>query len=71
MSNNKNKILEALYTIYVAQEQTAAANLDNYLNNPAGIGEHPDIVAEAKKLIEAIGAARANQELVQAFKQSY
>ena len=61
---NKINILDALYAIYTADELQATANLNNYLNNAAGIGEHPDIVAEAKKLIEKIGAARANRELV-------
>jgi len=65
-TNNVTKlnILDALYAIYKADELQATANLNNYLNNAAGIGEHPDIVAEAKKLVEKIGAARANLELV-------
>jgi len=68
MSNTNTDILEALYAIYVAEEKAAGANLNNYLNNAAGIGEHPDVVAEAKKLIEKIGAARAHQELVKCMK---
>ena len=64
MSNTNTEILEALVAIYAAEEKAAGANLNNYLNNAAGIGEHPDIVAEAKKLIEKIGSARANRELV-------
>ena len=35
----------------------AFANLTNYLNNPAGIGEHPDIVDECEKLVEDISSA--------------
>ena len=61
---NKINILDALYAIYTADELQASANLNNYLNNAAGIGEHPDVVAEAKKLVEKIGSARANRELV-------
>ena len=61
---NKINILDALYAIYTADELQATANLNNYLNNAAGIGEHPDVVAEAKKLVEKIGAARANRDLV-------
>ena len=64
MSNTNTEILEALSAIYTAEEKAAGANLNNYLNNAAGIGEHPDVVAEAKKLVEKIGAARANRELV-------
>ena len=68
MSNTNTEILEALVAIYAAEEKAAGANLNNYLNNAAGIGEHPDIVAEAKKLIEKIGSARANIELVKSMK---
>lgn len=64
MSNTNTEILEALVATYVAEEKAAGANLNNYLNNAVGIGEHPDVVAEAKKLVEKIGAARANRELV-------
>ena len=64
MSNTNTEILEALVATYVAEEKAAGANLNNYLNNAAGIGEHPDVVAEAKKLVEKIGAARANRDLV-------
>ena len=65
-TNNVTKlnILDALYAIYHADELQASANLNNYLNNAAGIGEHPDVVVEAKKLVEKIGSARANRELV-------
>ena len=68
MSNTNTDILEALYAIYVAEEKAASANLNNYLNNAAGIGEHPDIVAEAKKLVEKIEAARSNLEIVRSMK---
>jgi len=62
--DTRTEILDALYSIYVAEEKKASANLSNYLNNAAGIGEHPDVVAEAKKLIEQIGSARANRDMV-------
>ena len=69
MNNTKIEILDALNATYVAEEKTAVANLNNYLNNAAGIGEHPDIVTEARKLVEKIGSARANTELVTSLKQ--
>ena len=62
--DTRTGILEALYASYVAEEKIANANLNNYLNNAAGIGEHPDIVSEAKKLLEQIGSARANRDMV-------
>jgi len=69
MNNTKIEILDALHATYIAEEKTGVANLNNYLNNAAGIGEHPDIVIEARKLVEKIGSARANIELVTSLKQ--
>jgi len=62
------KILEALFSIFDGEEKKAQANLTNYLNNAAGIGEHPDVVAEAKKLVEEIEHARHCREIVQSMK---
>ena len=69
-TNNVTKlnILDALYAIFNADELQASANLNNYLNNAAGIGEHPDVVAEAKKLVEEIEHARHCREIVQSMK---
>ena len=38
----QQKIIEALMAKYQAQKLEAVANLQNYLSNPAGIGEHPN-----------------------------
>ena len=38
------QILQALNAKYVAQRLEAIANLNNYLANPAGIGEHPNLI---------------------------
>ena len=59
-------IINALLADAVAQETKAVANLNNYFNNSAGIGEHPDIVAECKKLIKEVAEAREMKETVQA-----
>lgn len=68
MSDTGSKILEALFSIFDGEEKKAQANLTNYLNNAAGIGEHPDVVAEAKKLVEEIEHARHCREIVQSMK---
>ena len=41
-----------------AKEAKAVANLNNYMTNSVGVGEHPDIVAECTKLIKEIAEAR-------------
>lgn len=50
-------LLEALRTGYRGDIARARANIDVYLTNPAGIGEHPDIIeaidTELAKLAEA------------------
>ena len=51
-------IMNALILDAQAQEAKAIANLQNYMTNSAGIGEHPDIVAECKKLVKDIAEAR-------------
>ena len=68
MNDTGAKILEALFSIFNGEEKKAQANLTNYLNNAAGIGEHPDVVAEAKKLVEEIEHARHCREIVQSMK---
>ena len=51
-------IIDALIAEAKAKEINALANLQNYLSNPAGIGEHPDIVEECMKLVKDIAAAK-------------
>ena len=55
-------IINALLADATAQEAKAVANLNNYFSNPAGIGEHPDIVAECKKLVKEVAEARELKE---------
>jgi len=47
-----------------AKEAKAIANLQNYMNNPVGIGEHPDIVEECSKLVKDIAEAKELRETV-------
>ncbi len=51
------QIVQALNAKYTASKLQAIANLQNYLSNPAGIGEHPDIVSECDKLVQQISHA--------------
>ena len=54
----KNKILLALKAHYEALATKNDALLENYLQNSAGIGEHPDIVEECVKIIDNLVAAK-------------
>ena len=51
-------IITALLKEAEAKEAKAIANLQNYLSNPAGIGEHPAIVEDCMKLVKDIAEAR-------------
>jgi hypothetical protein len=57
-------IMNALIAEADAKETKAIANLQNYMSNSAGIGEHPDIVGECSKLVKDIAEARELRETV-------
>ena len=46
--------MKAVEAQYVADKMKAQANLEVYLQNSAGVGEHSDIVAEMKDLVMKI-----------------
>ena len=47
-------IVAAVHAHMLAKRTRAVANLNNYLLNSVGVGEHPDVVEESIKLIEDI-----------------
>ena len=51
-------IVQALMLEAQAKEAKALANLQNYMSNAAGIGEHPDVVEECSKLVKEIAEAK-------------
>jgi len=55
-----NKLIKALKARYKAQAAEAQATIDVYLNNAAGIGEHPQIVDEMAKQLEILSNADDN-----------
>ncbi len=57
-------IINALLADAQAKETKAVANLNNYFTSPAGIGEHPDVVTECKKLVQEIAEARELREVI-------
>jgi len=50
-------IVDALRKKYEYEIISARANIDVYLRNPAGIGEHPDIVAAVDSEMEKLASA--------------
>ena len=60
----KEQLVQALKSKYDADYQMHKANLDIYLNNPVGIGEHPQHFEEMDKLVELMTAARDKLEVL-------
>ena len=60
------EIVDALQAKYQASKLEAIANLKNYVENPAGIGEHPNIVEECDKLVKQIASADEGLETLDA-----
>ena len=61
-------ILEALEDRYNAQISEADATLKIYLEKPVAIGEHPQHIDEADKLVEKIANAEEKLRILQEFK---
>ena len=59
-------IMNALVAEANAKEAKAIANLNTYLTNSVGVGEHPDVVAECGKLVKEIAEAKEIRETVEA-----
>jgi len=61
MKNKKQmgvQILSAMYCKYKAEVEYHRANIDIYLNTPAGIGEHPDVLAAIDVELDRMAIAR-------------
>ena len=43
----------------------AKANIEVYLHNPAGIGEHPDVLAAIQEQIDIIAHEEERMEVIQ------
>ena len=59
-----NYLLEALIKKLEGEVAMAKANIKVYEDNPAGIGEHPDVVQAIETQIEAIANAEEKIETI-------
>ena len=63
MNSDMSKVLrEALIIKYEGEIAEAKANIQVYMNNPVGIGEHPDIISAMDTQIEKM--AHAEEKLL-------
>ena len=61
----KKQLVQALKSKYSADFKMHKANLDIYLNNPVGIGEHPQHIEEMDKWIEQMAAAQDKLDILE------
>lgn len=59
------KLVEALKMKYKAEMELASANLQVYLERPAGIGEHPQILDEMNQIVENYSDAKGKLEALE------
>jgi len=58
----RESLLKALMSQYQGEMDIAMANIDVYKNNPAGIGEHPDVAQALDTQIERYATAKEKYE---------
>jgi hypothetical protein len=61
----KVQIVKALIIKYEGEIAEAKANIEIYLHNPAGTGEHPDVLDAINSQIVKIAAAEENIQVLQ------
>ena len=65
----KEQLVQALKSKYGADYKMHKANLDIYLNNPVGIGEHPQHLEEIDKQLDKIAQAEEKLDALDAFRK--
>ena len=60
-------IIEALRKRYESQIAEGKANIQVYLDNPVGIGEHPDLVSAVDSQVQVIANATDKLEILDMF----
>ena len=58
MPSYKEVMVDALEKKYEAQMALAESNIKVFIENPVGVGEHPNIVQEVEKLLKEIKDAK-------------
>lgn len=60
-----NNLIKALEQKYKAEIAEGEANVGVYIDNPAGIGEHPDIVGAIDTQVARIAEAKDKLKILQ------
>ena len=65
------RMIDALKKMYEAEIAHAQANIQVYLQNPAGIGEHPDLVGAVDDQIDKMAHAEDKLEILKKYYNGY
>tara|TARA_Y100000114_G_scaffold148015_1_gene160485 strand:+ start:2709 stop:2906 length:198 start_codon:yes stop_codon:yes gene_type:complete len=64
----REDIIRALIKEYEANIEKANVTINIYLNNPVGIGEHPNIVEEINKQVDIVSTNEHKIDIIRSFK---
>jgi hypothetical protein len=60
----RREMLEALKALAIGNIKKAKMNVEVYLNNPVGIGEHPDVLGAIQDQIDLIAKEEERLEVI-------
>jgi hypothetical protein len=63
----RNEMLEALKALAVGNIKKAKMNIEVYLINPVGIGEHPDVLGAIQDQIDLIAKEEERLEVIRKY----
>jgi hypothetical protein len=67
LSSMRNEILTALRTDAEGNIQKARLNIEIYLKNPVGIGEHPDVLGAIQEQLDIIAHEQERIDMLQKY----
>jgi hypothetical protein len=63
----RREMLEALKALAIGNIKKAKMNIEIYLKNPVGIGEHPDVLAAVQDQIDLIAKEEERLEVIKKY----
>tara|TARA_B000000557_G_C20751295_1_gene433092 strand:+ start:309 stop:512 length:204 start_codon:yes stop_codon:yes gene_type:complete len=63
----RREMLEALKALAIGNIKKAKMNIEIYLKNPVGIGEHPDVLAAVQDQIDLIAKEEERLEVIRKY----
>ena len=67
----RKKIIDALHDDAIGKIEKAKVNIEVYLHNPVGIGEHPDVLGAIQEQLDIIAHEEERTEVIQKHFKSH